>query len=177
VFYALARSPEVEGALHAELDSKLGDREPDLADLERLTLTRMVVDETLRLYPPIPFITKDARAADVVEGYRVPAGAMVLLCPYVTQRHPEVWPEPDRFDPWRHAAGQEAARHRFAMIPFSAGYHSCIGASFAQQEAHLAVAAIARRYRLSVCPGPPVEPSVTSTLTPKALRMRLEPRF
>ena len=62
------------------------------------------------------------------------------------------------------------------MFPFSAGYHSCIGTSFAQQESHLAVAAIAQRYRLIECQGPSVEPSVTSTLTPKTLRMRLERR-
>jgi cytochrome P450 len=176
VFYALARWPEVESALHAELASTLGEREPELADLERLTVTSMIVDETLRLYPPIPFVTKDARQADVVNGYHVPAGAMVLLSPYVTQRHPDVWPDPDRFDPWRHSAGADAGRHRFAMFPFSAGYHSCIGTSFAQQEARLAVAAIAQRYRLTLVPGPPVEPAVTSTLTPKALRMRLERR-
>jgi cytochrome P450 len=177
VFYVLGRWPSVEAAVHAELADVLGSREPRLADLERLSFTRMVVDETLRMYPPIPFITKDARQADAVCGYRVPAGAMVLLCPYVTQRHPEVWPEPDRFDPYRFSPENAAGRHRFAMFPFSAGYHSCIGMSFAQQEAHLTVAAIAQRYRLVECPGPSVEPSVTSTLTPKTLRMRLEPRI
>ena len=62
------------------------------------------------------------------------------------------------------------------MLLFSAGYHSCIGMSFAQQESHLAVAAIAQRYRLIECQGPSVEPSVTSTLTPTTLRMRLERR-
>jgi cytochrome P450 len=176
VFYVLARWPEVEAALHAELSSVLGSREPSLADLPRLTYTQMVVQETVRMYPPIPFVEKDARADDVVCGYRVPAGAMVLLSPYLTQRHPAVWPEPDRFDPYRHTAESAATRHRFAMFPFSAGYHSCIGTSFAQQESHLAVAAIAQRYRLTECEGPSVEPSVTSTLTPKTLRMRLERR-
>jgi cytochrome P450 len=176
VFYVLARHPSVESTLHAELASVLGGREPDLADLPRLAYVRMVVDETLRMYPPVPFVSKDARADDVVCGYRVPAGAMVLLSPYVTQRHPHLWPNPDTFDPTRFTPETTAARHRFAMFPFSAGYHSCIGMHFAQQESHLAVAAIAQHYRLTQCEGPSIEPAVTNTLTPKTLRMRLEPR-
>jgi cytochrome P450 len=87
-----------------------------------------------------------------------------------------VWPDPERFDPLRHTPANAAGRHRFALFSFSAGYHSCIGASFALQEARLVVASIARRYRLQRLPGPSVEPSVTSTLTPKGLRMRLELR-
>jgi cytochrome P450 len=176
VFYVLACWPETEAALHAELNAVLGDREPGLEDLERLPYTGLVIQEALRLYPPVPLLTRDARGADVVEGYRVPAGALVVLSPYVTQRHPDVWPEPDRFDPWRHGPGRAVGRHPYAMFAFGRGYHSCIGTGFAQQEVRLVVASIARRYRLSLIPGPPLEPSVTSTTTPKGLRMRLERR-
>jgi cytochrome P450 len=176
VFYVLASWTETEAALHAELDAELGGREPGLDDLERLPYTGLVIQETLRLYPPVPLLTRDARRRDVVAGYQVPAGALVVLSPYVTQRHPDVWPEPDRFDPGRHEPERVAGRHRFAQFAFGAGYHSCIGASFAQQEVRLAVASIACRYRLSLLPGPPLEPSVTSTTTPRGLRMRLERR-
>jgi cytochrome P450 len=175
VFYALANYPEVEQTLHAELVSVLGERQPGLQDLEHLPYTRMVIDEALRMYPPAPLVTKNARQADSVEGYHVPAGSLIVLSPYVTHRHPEVWPEPERFDPLRHSPERSAGRHRLAFFPFSAGYHSCIGASFALLEVRLCVASIAQHYRLRRLPGPSVEPSVTSTLTPKGLRMRLEP--
>jgi cytochrome P450 len=170
VFYALANHPEVEANLHAELLAA-----PDLHDVEHLPYLRMVIDEALRMYPTAPLVTKNARRADVVEGYQVPAGALVILSPYVTHRHPEIWPDPDHFDPLRHAPQQAAGRHRMAFFPFSAGYHSCIGAQFALLEVRLCVASIARRFRLRRLPGPSVEPSVTSTLTPRGLRMRLEP--
>jgi cytochrome P450 len=173
VFYALANNPEVEQALHAELDAVLGDRPPALQDLERLPYLRLVVDEALRMYPTAPLVTKNARRADMVEGYHVPAGALVILSPYVTHRHPALWPEPDRFDPLRHTPERTAQRHRMAFFPFSAGYHSCIGASFALLEVRLCVASLARRYRLLRLPGPSVEPAVTSTLSPRGLRMRL----
>ena len=80
----------------------------------------------------------------------------------------------NRFDPLRHAPENAVGRQRMAFFPFSAGYHSCIGAAFALLEVRLCVANLARRFRLSRLPGPSVEPEVTSTLTPKSLRMRLE---
>jgi cytochrome P450 len=173
VFYALANNPDVEQTLHAELDTVLGDRPPALHDLERLPYLRLVVDEALRMYPTAPLVTKNARRSDTVEGYHVPAGALVILSPYVTHRHPSLWPEPDRFDPLRHTPERTAQRQRMAFFPFSAGYHSCIGASFALLEVRLCVASLARRFRLLSLPGPSVEPAVTSTLSPRGLRMRL----
>jgi cytochrome P450 len=169
IFYVLADNPEAEARLHDELVAA-----PDLRQVERLPYLRMVVDETLRLYPTAPLVTKNARRADVVEGCEVPSGALVLLSPYVTHRHPAVWPDPDAFDPLRFTPERSEGRHRMAFWPFSAGYHSCIGMAFALLEVRLAVAAIARRFRFRRLPGPSVEPAVTSTLTPKGLRMRLE---
>jgi cytochrome P450 len=169
VFYALANNPDVEDRLHAELSAA-----PNVQDVERLPYLRMVVDEALRMYPTAPLVTKNARREDVVDGYQVPAGALVILSPYVTHRHPALWPHPDQFDPRRHALENAAGRHRMAFFPFSAGYHSCIGASFALLEVRLCVASLARRFRLRRVPGPSVEPSITSTLTPRGLRMRLE---
>jgi cytochrome P450 len=157
VFYALAHEPDVERQLHAELDAHLAGRTPTLADLPALPYTRAVVDEALRLYPPVPVLTKHALQDDVVDGYRVVGGALVVLSPYLTQRHPDVWPEPERFDPGRFVSAAAAGRrHRFAVFPFSAGSHSCPGASFALQEARLAVAAIASRFRL--LPASPEQP-------------------
>jgi cytochrome P450 len=174
VFYALDENPAVEDEVHAELDRVLGERDPSLADIQRLPYTCMVVDETLRLYPPGPMLFKDARTDDVVDGYRVPAGALVVMSEFITHRHPDLWPDADRFEPRRHADAAE--RHRLAMLPFSAGNHSCIGAAFALQEARLVIATVAHRYRLRRVPGPSVDPMATSTLRPKGLRMRLEPR-
>lgn len=174
VFYALDENPAVEDELHAELDRVLGDRDPSLDDLPSLPYTGMVIDETLRLYPPGTMLFKDARADDVVDGYHVPAGALVVMSEFITHRHPDLWPNAERFDPRRHA--DTAGRHRLAMLPFSAGNHSCIGAAFALQEARLVIATLAHRYQLRRVPGPSVDPLVTSTLRPKGLRMRLELR-
>src|SRR5205823_6310873 len=83
------------------LDATVGDRAPTFKDLAGLSYTRRVWDEVLRLYPPFWRISRQAIADDVVAGFRIPAGCAVLLAPYLTQRHPGLWPDPDRFDPDR----------------------------------------------------------------------------
>ena len=174
-FYALAQHPEVERRLHEEVDRELGDGLPTAETIERLTYTEMLVRETLRLYPSVTMTVKDIQENDEIAGYRVPGGAMALVSAQLTQRHPEFWPDPDRFDPDRHAPGQLERQHRFSWFPFSAGPHACLGAAFALHQMKIAISMIARRYRLiSLRPTYP-----TDTLAPKpvgGIQMRLEPR-
>jgi cytochrome P450 len=144
----LGQHPEVEQKLHAELDAVLAGRDPEMADLPRLPYTRMVIDETLRLYPPVYVLSRKVMEDDEIGGFRIPAGSSVDISPYATHRSPALWERPDSFEPERFAPELVAARHRYAYFPFSGGPRQCIGNTFALVEAQLVLATIARRYRL-----------------------------
>jgi cytochrome P450 len=142
-WYLLSQHPAEEARLHAELDAVLGGRAPRHEDLARLPYTRMVIEESMRLYPPVPNQERAALADDVICGRRVPRGAMIAIIPWVLHRHRRLWDRPDRFDPERFAPERAAARPRFAYLPFSGGPRICIGAAFAMAEAMLLLATIA----------------------------------
>ena len=174
-FYAITQHPEVERRLHEEVDRVLGDDLPTAEVVEKLTYTDMVVRETLRLYPSFAMIPKDVQEDDEIAGYRVPRGSIIVVSPHLTQRHPDIWPDPERFDPERHAPGKAEGRHRFSWFPFGGGSHACIGSAFALLEMKIAIAMIAQHYRLSLLQ--PAQPA--DMLTPRpvgGLQMRLEPR-
>ncbi len=176
-WYLLSTAPEAEATLHAEVDRVLAGRPPTVEDLSRLSYTGMVFAEALRLYPPAWIITRKSLAEDEIGGYAIPAGALVVTSPYVTQRDARFWPEPDRFLPERFSAEQARSRPRFAYYPFGGGPRLCIGNHFAEVEAGLLIARVAQRYALRLAPDQhvAVEPSVT--LRPKhGLWMTLRPR-
>ena len=176
-WYLLATDPAAEAKLHAELAAVLGGRTPQVDDLPDLRYTQAVFEEALRLYPPAWIITRKALADDVIGGCRVPANALVVASPYVTQRQAAFWPDPEAFDPDRFSEARVAGRPRFAYYPFGGGPRLCIGDQFALTEAKLIIAMVAQRCRLTPVPGHPiaVEPGVT--LRPKhGLLMRIEMR-
>ncbi|GAA3071280.1 cytochrome P450 [Streptosporangium carneum] len=152
-FHLVDRHPEVWDRLHAEAAEVLGDRRPVYEDLHRLRYTAMVVEEVMRLYPPVWILTRQAQADDEVGGYHVPAGADVLICPYTLHRHPGFWQDPERFDPERFDPGRASARPRYAYIPFGAGPRFCVGNSLGMMEAVFVIAMIARDLRLVGAPG------------------------
>jgi cytochrome P450 len=174
-FYEIAQHPEVERRLHEEVDRELGEDRPMAEVVERLTYTDLIVRETLRLYPSFTLMVRDVREDDQIAGYRVPRGAMAVVSPYLTQRHPEFWSDPERFTPERHAPGQVERQHRFSWFPFGAGPHACIGAAFALCQMKIVIAMIARRYRMSL-----LRPSYPSgAVTPRpvgGIQVRLERR-
>jgi cytochrome P450 len=175
-WYLLSTHPEAWRRLRAEVDEVLGGRPPAVADLPRLGWTTMVVQETMRLYPPIYLILRRATADDEVGGYRIPAGANIALCPYVTHRHPGFWDNPEGFEPERFAPEAARRRHRLAFFPFSGGPRRCIGEGFAQLQLPLVVAMVAQRYRLSLLPARPAAVEAAVTLRPRApMLMRVEP--
>jgi len=174
-WFLLSTHPEVWRRLRAEVEEVLGGRPPAVADLPRLGYTTMVVQETMRLYPPIYLVLRRATAADEVGGYRIPAGANIALCPYVTHRHPGFWDNPEGFEPERFAPEAARRRHRLAFFPFSGGPRRCIGEGFAQLQLPLVVAMVAQRYRLSLLPARPAEVEAAVTLRPRApMLMRVE---
>jgi cytochrome P450 len=176
-FYLLSQHPDVEGKLHDELATVLAGRTPRHVDLAELRYTRMVIEESMRLFPPAHIIGRQPIGDDEVSGQRIPAGSTVLILPWLLHRKPALWGKPDCFDPERFAPERAALRPRYAYIPFGAGPRICIGAAFAMAEAMVILATIAQRYRLRVKPGFPVEPQGLITLRPRyGLRMSLERR-
>ena len=177
IWYLLSQHAAVEAKLHAELDAVLGGHAPGSQDLDKLAYTRMVVEESMRLYPPVHTIAREALADDTVAGRRIPAGSAVLISPWVLHRHRRLWRDPGRFDPERFSPDEAAARARFSYLPFGGGRRICIGAAFAMAEATLLLAAIAQRLRLRLVPGHPVEPQGLITLRPRhGMKMLLERR-
>jgi cytochrome P450 len=175
-FYLLDRHPAVLTKVTGEIASVVGDRPPTFKDLAALPYTRRVWDEVLRLYPPFWRISRQAIADDVVAGFRVPAGCAVLLAPYLTQRHPAYWPDPDAFDPDRFLPEAVVARPRFAYFPFGGGPRTCIGNSFANMEALIVLVTVLPRYRLRLWPGHEVVPEPRVSLRPRGgLLMSVEP--
>jgi cytochrome P450 len=165
-WYVLSERAEVRERLEDEYRTVLGGRAPSIETLPRLRYTRRVIDEVLRLYPPTWLTARMAVEDDVVAGYPIPAGAIVLLSPYVTHRHPAIWNAPEVFDPERFTPARAGARPSMAYFPFGDGARRCIGSAFALTEMQLIIAAVAQRYRLTLLPGASVIPAAGLTLRP-----------
>ena len=172
--YLLSQAPEMRERIEAEVDEVLGQRLIEPADLDRLVFTRAVLDEAMRLYPPVPFMSRAALREDSIDGLRIPKGSVVMIAPWVVHRHRRLWDEPDAFDPGRFLPERRGAIDRFAYLPFGAGPRVCIGASFALQEAVIVLAAIVRAARLDLADGHEVRPLHRITLRPEGgLPMKL----
>lgn len=170
-FAYLTTHPRVMEKLQAEIDTILAGRTPSFADLPKLTYTRQVLQEILRLRPPSYWSSRTAQADDEIDGYHIPAGSMVVWIAYLIHHHPALWPNPEQFDPERFAPQPEenatAARHPFAWIPFGAGQHLCIGRDFALMEGTLALAMIVQRFQISSTIDQTTQLGLSTTLRPK----------
>lgn len=176
-WYLLSRHPEEEARLHHELDEVLAGRPPCYRDLKRLVYTRAILDETLRLYPPLHLFSRQAVADDVIDGQRVPAGSMVIVSPWLLHRHRLIWDEPDDFCPARFLAANAKRQPKYCYIPFGAGPRACPGGTFGMTEAALVIASVAQRFRLRLKPDHPVEPMARLTTRPShGLPMTIQQR-
>ena len=155
-WFLLTTAPDVAARLHGELDAASLDP-PAYDDLASLPLTRRAIDETLRLYPPGWLLTRRSLAPDSIGGYFLPEATDVLISPYLVQRHPAHWPDPESFDPDRFLPETAAGRHRFAYLPFGLGPRACIGEHLALVEMHTHVATLARRFELELVAGQSIE--------------------
>jgi len=176
-WYLLSQHPDAEARLHAELDA-LPERHPlELAASGELPVARAVVDEALRLYPPVWVFTRRALEADTLGGFAVPAGTDVILPTYVIHRHPRYWHEPDAFRPERFAPGGEGQGASFAYIPFGAGPRRCLGDGFAIYEMLANLSRFGRRFRLRMVRDQPVTLEARVNLRPaQPMFMTLERR-
>jgi cytochrome P450 len=165
--YLLAQHPAVARQLEGELAAVLGDGAPTADLVPRLEMTRRVLDEAMRLYPPAWIVGRSPSEDDALLGCFIPAGSLVFVSPYVMHRNPELWENPEAFDPDRFRPENVERRPRYAYFPFGAGPRLCIGQPFALFEGTLLLAMLARRYRLAVLPGHRVELEPLITLRPK----------
>lgn len=175
MFWLLEQHPDVDARLRAEVAEVLAGRLPTMADLPRLTYTKQVMQESMRLYPPAWIFPRYTPGGTTVGGRAIPAGTSMLVSPYLAHRDPAQWPDPETFNPERFNAEQSAGRHRMAYIPFGAGGRQCVGMHFAIMEGVFAAAVLVQRLRPRLVPGHKVEVAAMSTLKPRhGMRMTME---
>lgn len=175
-FYFLDRHPEALARVTEEITGLGLTGAPTIEDLDRLEYTRMVLDEVMRLRPPIWAQTRDTRADDVLLGRPIPAGSFVMFSAFFCHRHPDFWDDPESFVPERFTPERVRARHRFAHVPFSAGPRSCIGKRYGLYELCAALALIIPRFRITAVPGQSIGIKPTATVHPdQPIRVRLRP--
>ncbi len=177
-FYLLSQHPDIWQRLTAEIDEVLGSETATISTLPDLPYTKMVIEESMRLYPPAYIMARWGNEADEIDGYYVEPESSLVLFTYLTHRHPEFWPEPEKFDPLRFTPEKVAGRARYAYVPFGGGPRQCIGNTFTMTEAMLLLVTIAQRYELSLAPGHKIEINPLITLRPKGgMPMYLHPRI
>lgn len=157
VWYLLALHPDVEQIVHAELDEAAYAQAPDFLQCAGLHYLKQVIEEALRLYPPVWLYSRKAIAEDKVGDIEIAAGTDIFISPYFLHRHPGYWSDPEVFDPERFSEENSKQRHKFAYIPFSAGPRRCIGDFFGTLEAQVHFAILARNFRLRLAQAQPLE--------------------
>ena len=175
--YLLSQNLGAAGRLYQELDAVLDGRPATFEDLPKLAYTEQVIEEAMRLYPPVYSVARFAREDTEIGGYVVPAGSEVMMWIYFTQRDARWFPDPTAFRPERFAPAEEAKMQRFAYLPFGAGPRACIGKSFAMIEAKIILATLASRFRFEHVRGHRAVAQPRITLVPKhGMKMTLHAR-
>ena len=176
-FYLLSSHPEAAERLREEADRVLGGRHPTAEDFPKLEYARMVFLETMRLYPPVPVVTRQAKEADHFDGIDVAAGEKVVVSLYTTQRHPDFWTDPEAFDPERFSPAREPSIQPYSYLPFLLGRRACLGEHFAMLEGVLALAMMAGRYTVTRLDNDVIATRPISTLRlARPLRVRVQKR-
>ena len=174
-WYLLAKHPDTADELADEATRVLGEGPPQLSDLSELVLSRAVVDETLRLYPPAWVITRKLTKESELTNDVLPAGSLVIMSPWIVQRHESVWSEPERFDPQRFVGVD--ARGQAGYLPFGLGPRICVGRDFALTEATVVLSVVAREFRFELLDSAPITPLASVTMRPPdGLRVKVSRR-
>lgn len=175
LWYLLGTHPEIQSRVVAEIDRTIGDDDPTGLEITDLAFTNRVITETLRLYPPAYFLTREPRSADAIDGYRIPEGSLILINQWLFHRDGRFFEDPDAFDPDRWSDGFEEDLHPFAYFPFGGGPRQCLGRRFALLEMLIVVVTVLQRYRIDLAFEPPVELDPLVSLRPKS-PIRVVPR-
>jgi cytochrome P450 len=176
-FYLLHLHPEVAERIRREADETYGDRVPTWEDIHGLAYTRSVIQETMRLYPPIWSFIRTAIAEDEIGGHKVKPGDKMVMCAYIVHHHPKYWSDPEHFNPDRFSPENATKRAKYSYLPFGAGKRSCIGGALSLVENTLALAQLLRRFTPEYVGTEPAGISATVTLTPEKgqLPFRIRP--
>lgn len=177
-WYLLGLHPDIAENMRSEVETVLQRGEPTFEKLPQLKYTRRVFDESLRLCPPgMGLAPRAALAADEIDGYSIPQGAIMNIAFYFTLRHPDFWQNPEAFDPDRFLPEKVSNRPKYAYMPWGAGPHVCIGKNFALMEVMTILSAIAQRFQINLISKQPIEIDPRFTLRPKGgVKVRIEPR-
>ena len=163
----LSRHPTERRRLQAEIDEVLEGRSPGVEDLHRMPFLDRVLKESMRIFPPVPIIARMNTEDDLIDGWHVPTGSYLLISPYVVHRLPDVWENPEGFDPDRFLPERFEAVPKMGYIPFIAGQRKCIGDRFAMMEAALVLATMMQSAALDLVPGQRIVPEPDVTLRPR----------
>jgi cytochrome P450 len=164
--YLLSQAPDWREKVEAEIDARFDPALPNEA-AENLPVTKAVLEEALRLYPPAAILSRETIAGDVLAGRRIPAGTVVTVSPFLLHRHHLLWEDPGAFNPDRFLGARREAIDRYAYIPFGAGPRVCIGMGFAMLEALILLGRLLSEFRFDLVPGHPVAPIQRVTLRPR----------
>ncbi len=167
-WFLLGSHPSIRQRVREEVRRVLGDRLPTIEDVPHLTATRMAIEESMRLCPPVWALAREAAQEDEIGGYRIPARSTVIVSPFVTHRHPAFWEQPEIFDPDRFTPERVAQRPKGAYFPFLGGPHQCIGNEFAMLEMCLILAMVLQRFDVELLPDQAIVPKAALTLRPSA---------
>jgi len=175
--YLLATHPEMQERAHAEAKAAIGDRPATAEDLEKAPYLAQILDESMRLYPPVGLLARTAVDNDILAGRQVHKGDMVFLAIYALHRHEMWWDDPNGFDPDNFTAEKVKTRHRYLHVPFGAGPRVCVGANFAMMQAQIILTTLLARYRFLPSDRPPPVPVMNMTVRPEGgVWLKSEPR-
>lgn len=175
--YTLTQRPDILARVREELAAVCGGKLPTDAALREQTYLRQVIEEVMRIYPPAWTVSRTALEDDTILGYDVPAGANIMVSPYVMHRNPRFWPDPERLDPDRFAPGVREARPKFAYIPFGGGPRNCIGSNFAMMEMQIILSGLVQNFDMEVAQNEPVEREAIISVRPRnGIAFRAAPR-
>lgn len=176
-WYCLSQNPQVLTRVQEEVDGAGYDKVPGFGDMEALPYIHQVVEEALRIYPPVWLFTRKAVAEDEVKGITIAAGTDIFISPYFMHRHATYWPQPEQFDPMRFSEEASKVQHKTAYLPFSAGPRRCIGDFFAMVETQLHFGLMIRHLSMDYAADHPLELAPEVNLRPRyPITMRLHPR-
>jgi cytochrome P450 len=176
-WYLLTTHPAIYDRVLAEIDEVCGSRLPTSDDLPRMPFGTMVIEESMRLYPPAYAIGRQAERAIRLGDASVAAGDIVIIAVHEIHARPDYWPEPLAFRPERFTEAEKKARPRQRYLPFGAGPRICIGNFFAMTEAQLLLSTLAQRWRFTLAQPPTIEPEPLVTLRPRGgVRVQVQPR-
>jgi len=167
IFYLLSQHPEITEKIRAEGEEVYGDCEPRWEDIQKLTYTRAVMLETLRLYPPAWALMRTAAEEDEIAGHKIESGDKIVLSPYMVHHNPKYWDDPETFDPNRFLPGRIKKRVKYSYLPFGAGKRFCLGGQLSQLETVLALTMLLRRFRMEYLGDVPVKITPTVMMTPR----------